>query len=210
MSDDLITITPGDAAALRSLARRLVALKDRDAFARLQARIAEEVVSLAQGLNAGALTPDDWQREMAELLIAGHIAAAQDGLGRNDLPPSIREELSQIVGEQITYLNRFADQIAADGWADRYLSRAQLYVKAMGASYEVGASDRIKLPAYPRDGSTQCLSNCKCRWRIVWVNREKGSADCYWELSQAEHCPDCTKRARLWNPLRVRRGIIQE
>jgi hypothetical protein len=41
-------------------------------------------------------------------------------------------------------------------------------------------------------------SNCKCNWRIVERDNEW---DCYWQLSNAEHCPDCLSRAGNWNPL---------
>jgi hypothetical protein len=180
-------------------------IKDAAGYARVRRRVAEGVETLAQGLNAGALTPDAWQREMAELLLAGHLAAAQEGNGGRALSPEQQQEVLGIVAEQVDRLNLFADAVDADGWADSMLRRALMYVDALGASEQAGRTGRLPLPAYPRDGSTPCLTNCDCSWRVVWKDRAKGDADAFWRLGAVEdHCDECKARARRWAPLRFR------
>lgn len=180
-------------------------IKDAAGYARVRRRVAEGVETLAQGLNAGALTPDEWQREMAELLLAGHLAAAQEGNGGRPLTDAQRDEVLGIVGQQVDRLNLFADAVDLDGWSDSMLRRALMYVDALGASEQAGRTGALPLPAYPRDGSSECLVNCDCRWRVVWKDRAKGDADCYWQLGAIEnHCKTCLKRSRQWAPLRVR------
>lgn len=51
-------------------------------------------------------------------------------------------------------------------------------------------------------------SNCKCSWRIEWLDRAKRDADCFWELSPAEHCQTCKIRHRDWYPVKVRGGQL--
>lgn len=53
-----------------------------------------------------------------------------------------------------------------------------------------------------------CLTNCRCRLRIKWLDEEELDADVYWELGAAEHCDDCVKLSKQWRPLRVRGGEI--
>lgn len=185
-------------------------IKDAAGYARVRRRVTEGVETLAQGVNAGALTPDEWQREMAELLLVGHIAAAEEGNGGRRLAPDQEQEVLAIVAEQVDRLNLFADAIDLDGWQPAMLRRALMYVDALGASEQVGRTGRLPLPAYPRDGSTPCLTNCDCSWRIRWVDRAKGDADCYWRLGVVEdHCDECRRRSRAWAPLRVRGWEVQ-
>ena len=187
----------------------LAGLKDAAGWRRVRQQINSEIASLAEGVNAGLLTPDEWQREMAELLIAGHIAAAEEGRGGKLSDVQMQEVLDQ-VGVQVDYLNRFADQIDQGGWQPAMLARAQMYGAAMGASYEAGRTGDLPLPAYPKDGSTPCLTNCDCSWRIRWVDRAKGDADCIWRLGTVErHCDACKRRARQWAPLRIRGWEVQ-
>jgi len=64
------------------------------------------------------------------------------------------------------------------------------------------------LPAYPRDNTSECLMNDACRWVIVPTG--PNSWDCYWRLTPGvESCPNCLKRAEVWNPLVITDGVIQ-
>ena len=80
--------------------------------------------------------------------------------------------------------------------------RAKQYITAVKQAFERGrvASYGIPgLPAMPGEGS-ECLYNCKCKWRIVETDTEWL---CYWELSTVEHCPTCARRGQMWNPYRI-------
>jgi hypothetical protein len=104
---------------------------------------------------------------------------------------------------QYTYLNDFAAKIADNPqWSEkRIAARSQMYFEQSSTSFEQGKITQRgipRLPQHPGDGNTQCLSNCKCYWRIV--EREQ-VWDCYWTLQPAEHCPDCVQNSQRWNPL---------
>ena len=66
------------------------------------------------------------------------------------------------------------------------------------------------LPAWPGDGTTICLTNCKCRWSINILSIERGDYNATWRLGAAEHCRTCRQRARAWKKLRVRGGELVE
>lgn len=84
-------------------------------------------------------------------------------------------------------------------------ARLNMYVNSANEALWKGYThDMPPLPAYPGDGSTQCLTNCQCSWEIV---RVEGGWNCYWRLGPAEHCPDCLARARDWNPLFIPYGV---
>jgi len=87
--------------------------------------------------------------------------------------------------------------------------RANLYAQSLEGLYNEMWARAMQdsqgmpdLPAQPRDGTTLCLTNCQCRWRVV---RDKDSETprwlAYWTLSPVEHCATCKCRARRWNPL---------
>lgn len=185
------------------------ATKDRRGFDRVLARILDGIDTLSDGINSGALSVDEWQQEMARLLLVGHTAAYQEGRGADELTPGARRIIAQVVAEQVDYLNAFADVVEANGWNDaRDRARAALYAGSLKQAFSRGDSFGLPLPFYPGDGSSECLGNCKCRWRIVWLDREELDADCYWVLGGAErHCTTCPSRAAD-NPYRVRGGEL--
>jgi hypothetical protein len=90
--------------------------------------------------------------------------------------------------------------------------RAQAYAQSLEQVYQrafmlakgqvIGMPD---LPAYPRDGSTRCRTNCYCAWRIEKKSDTEYRA--YWQLKPADHCEDCVRRSKDWNPLRI---MLQE
>lgn len=192
------------------LARLLAARKDAAGFARLAERVAEGITTLGQGVSGGQLTPDAWQAEMARLLMAGGVASYAEGRGVavGDLAPRTIDEIARYLTGQVDYLNKFADEIEAGGWQPGYEARAQMYGRALRGLYERGATFGLPLPAMPGEGS-ECLTNCRCRWRVEWLDRENLDADAYWVMGQAEHCPTCQTRAAEWAPLRVRGGKLR-
>ena len=198
------------AAPSQPLLRLLAARKSAAGFARVAARIAEGITTLGQGVSGGQLTADAWQAEMARLLMAGGLASYAEGGGvrPDQLAPRTRAAIARYLSGQVDYLNKFADEIEAQGWQPAYEARAQMYGRALRALYEQGATFGLPLPAMPGEGS-ECLTNCKCRWRVDWIDRENLDADAYWVMGQAEHCPTCQTRAAEWAPLRIRGGKLR-
>ena len=65
----------------------------------------------------------------------------------------------------------------------------------------------LPLPAMPRDGTSQCLSNCGCAWEIAELDGD-GNYDCTWQLGKTENCQTCRQRAADWSPLQIRDGRL--
>lgn len=164
-----------------------------------------EIQSLMDLYAEGSLALQEWRSAMEALLARYHTAAFMAGTGRQIIDAAERRLLDLYVAHQLDFLDRFAGEMGeSDEFLPKWASRAQLYAKAIKGSYWSGATEILPLPAHPGDGSTQCVTNCRCAWRIEWLDRDAGDADCYWELSPVEHCQTCLVRARDWNPYRIR------
>lgn len=154
----------------------------------------------------GQLAPVEWHNQHAEVILAGYLAAYREGKGA-DLNDADRRAALRLAAKQMPYLNKFLDELEETGWQDRYAARTAMYAESVKQAYYVGLSFGLELPAMPGDGTTKCLSNCKCSWKIVWEDQENLDARAYWRLGKAEHCPDCRRRSRQWSPLRFREGV---
>lgn len=105
------------------------------------------------------------------------------------------------------YLQGFMESIANGKMSEAQIaSRLNMYINSANeALWKAITRDLPTLPAYPGDGSTQCLTNCRCEWRIEQV---EGGYNCYWIIDRAaENCPDCQRRAAEWNPLFIPYGV---
>ena len=174
----------------------------RDAF------IAQSKVrtnALAAQIANGDITLQQWQMGMREVIKDTYINEYMLGAGgRNAMTQSDWGRVGQMVREQYEYVDRFARDIADGRYTEAGIAaRARMYPESASQAYERGNTESRgmpQLPAYPGDGSTQCLSNCKCRWLI----KETDDAwECTWKISPAENCPDCLDRAQRWAPLMV-------
>ena len=131
------------------------------------------------------------------------------GKGKGAAPQSIVQEYLDL---QIGFLATWITDIEAAGNLVGGVYRAQMYAQSLEQVYQkaymaakgqaVGLPD---LPAYPRDGSTRCRTNCCCAWRIEKKSDQEYHA--FWQLHPADHCEDCVARATSWNPLRI---VLQE
>ena len=178
---------------MTSAARRLIAL------------FLIDTKRLTDALEAGGQTVAQWKAAFSDALAKYHTAALLVGQGNSTLTPQGRRYLGKVVEAQIKYLNNFATEIqSAEQFKPGWLARSALYAQGIGASYWKGATKMLPLPAMPRDGTSQCLSNCTCSWEITELDGD-GNYDCYWKLGAAErHCQTCPQRSRDWAPLRIR------
>jgi len=161
------------------------------------------------GLETGDVSAEQWQRELERLLARYHTAAYLAGQGSATLDAPATAVLAEAVGTELEFLDGFRVTMAdSDTFMEGWRARTQLYTEAIGASFNRGAFRAWPLPALPKDGTTQCLSRCRCRWEIVELEGE-GNADCYWIYGGAErHCQTCKEREGQWAPLKIRNGRL--
>lgn len=188
-----------------------------DQFKEAIARFSKEMLG---GRDVGELTPDElsqvltddaieaWANTFAEAIALYHQAAAVMGNNNVPLTDEQSDKIGDTVATQIQYLTDFAVRIRTDKDFDRsQLARADMYANAVRQSLFQAVTRFLPLPAMPAEG-TLCYTNCKCGWRIETISEENEDYDCYWERSANDSCPTCVARARRWNPLRIRGGIV--
>lgn len=192
------------AAVQRAIAKELRLKAGPEELDALLEQLRATIEALTAELASGAVTVDDWERALDRAIEAGHRSAYELGAGRVD-PTSV----AQMVDSQREYLQKFAAEISEKGWQPGYASRAEMYAQSAKASYWRGATAGLALPAWPGDGTTQCLTNCKCSWDVQTLEGD-GNYDAYWRYGDAKHCQTCSERAADWAPFRIRGGEVVE
>lgn len=165
----------------------------------------KDIALESSAMAAGRKSVDEWQQVMGQNLLIYHMAAMMEGRGQDQLSPQAQALVNRLVGEQLDYLNGFADEVDATGWQDKYTARAALYAGALKGTYSRGATYGYDLPAHPTE-SSPCMVNCQCMWEMDEQDAEELNADFYWRLGASEHCSVCKERAQKWAPLRFRGG----
>lgn len=174
------------------------------------------MVKLADQLIDGEIELADWHTEMKTQLRRANYIQFVVGKGGRREQIQAREylQLGPELKRQYAFLRRFAGEIAKRSEAGKALDfvrfRAQLYARSTQAMMWKSAVP-VKLPQVPRDGKTACRTNCKCRLEYDYERDENGvivAVLVYWKLRPAEHCDDCIKLSREWNPRRFE--ITQE
>jgi len=170
----------------------------------LVAALNEELGALTEQAMRGNLDIAQWRDEVEALLAVGFAAAYQQGDATTTLTPEIEALLEELLIVQLGFLAGFVDAVEERGWLPRDISRAGSYAGSVKQAYWRGKAGSLPLPFYPGDGSSECLGNCYCRWRIDWLDEANGDADAYWELGASEdHCQTCPSRNAA-NPYRFR------
>lgn len=185
----------------------------RAAVDKLRADFEERVRTLAYALAVGRITLVLWLAAMQDEIRRYHLACA--AIGANGvIDEAIVRLVEQRSTEQIHYLNQWASALSTATITAALFalirSRALLYAGAGLATFYravTTVAGMPALPAYPGDGSTECLTNCQCWWIINRLG--SGDWDCFWWIQSAEHCPQCAARSFEWYPLKIRGGVIQ-
>lgn len=176
-------------------------------------------VELNAQLKNGRIEPDEWMRRMMGQVKDMHTTAYAIGYSGRWEQISQRDwgAVGATVQRQYQFLRRWRAQIEQDGIDSVSLAklndRAQKYGAAASESFEKGYSAEVGmppniLPAYPGDGTTECMTRCKCRWAINILDKQNQDFDCTWTLGVAEHCETCLERASSWVQLEVRNGVL--
>jgi hypothetical protein len=175
---------------------------------RLLAELLDGIDTAVVGVASGHLSADGFQAEMVRRLFEGQLAAYLVGSQGDTLSPQAERLIKDAVKAQLPYLDRFADEIAANGWREALAARAQLYAGSIKPTFWRARAFGLPLPYWPGDGSTPCLGNCRCSLRIDWLDEENLDADVYWHLGAEHHCGVCPQRAQD-SPYRFRGGELQ-
>ncbi len=179
------------------------------ALSRLIARLASLIGAATDTLQNDPSLVDDWYDEVARQLRRYTLAAYLSGNGQRAPTPQGDALIAAQIKSQLQYLAAFRDEIKAAGeWKLAWNSRAQMYAESIKASYWNARTKGWALPSVPGDGSTICLTRCRCSWSIEELDGD-GNADCYWLLSAAESCQTCVERSQQWAPLKIRSGVVQ-
>ena len=204
------------------LAPRPMRLEDKqDALQARQDIYMNRVRKLNKDLKRGNIEADEWLRRMMGQVKDLHTTAYAigysgrwDEIGRRDWLA-----VANATRRQYRYLRAWRQEILRDGMEAFSLAqlndRAQKYGAAARESFEKGYSAEVGmppeiLPAYPGDGTTECMTRCKCRWAINILDKQNQDFDCTWTLGVAEHCETCMERASEWVQLEIRNGVLTD
>ncbi len=126
--------------------------------------------------------------------------------GRNNMTQADWGSIGGMLKEQYQYLHRLLQQIEFQQVSPaQIVARLNMYINSANEALwrALGRDLPLQLPAYPGDGSTECLTNCRCEWDI---QETEMTYDCFWMLGEAEHCPDCVDRSQRWAPYVMPKG----
>ena len=155
-----------------------------------------QVAELTRQLADDEITTGTWQITMRQLLRDAFADQLRAGAAPDRPDSSDYLMLGPLLRSQYEYLEGFARDVAAGYLTfDQITARAQLYIGASQEAYWAMIARRhdVKLPAYPGDGSSECLGYCGCEW----VEEEDGW---HWVRGKDDSCPTCLQRAIEWNP----------
>ena len=178
------------------------------------------------------ITLHEWARRMAVLIRDSHLALFMFGCGGyNGISQDGVISIETALRGQYDFLRSFAQQIidknrGGDRQEDEtgafavlrpflrggIINRSILYIESATGSAERGRATTYgkmteELPAYPGDGSTICMTRCRCHWRFNFSPEGGGGSviHAFWRLRARDrrNCFTCLQRARDWNPYRV-------
>lgn len=176
------------------------------------------ITNLAEQLADESISVDAWEEAMQREIKRLHLNASVTGRSGDwsQLDQRDVSDMNETVRDQMRYLRRWRNELADPGRevnASQVRNRSRLYGQASSQTFEKshdaekGVPSGI-LPAYPGDGTTNCLTNCKCRWSFRVIRKDEGDFDASWRLGASEHCQTCRDRARSWLGLRIRGGEL--
>lgn len=178
----------------------------RDGFLVSQER---RVGDLTQRLTEG-MPVQRFEAEMRQVIKSSYLAEYMLGRGGlNAMTNADNGRVGALCRTQYQYLRDFMLQVQRGELSPAQIgARAALYVRSAGQAYERAraAVRDLVLPAYPKDGTSECKSNCRCTWDIREADEEWR---CYWRVSSKETCPTCLQRGQSWSPLVVPKSFAR-
>jgi hypothetical protein len=165
---------------------------------------------LATMVSDGSITPEAWNNGMRQEIKDEYIRQYILGRGgRDQMDASDWGSVGGSIRDQYKFLEGFLAEIEGEQLSEAQIrARAAMYIESAREAFEKGNAKSVgvpvdQLPAVPGDGSTVCLTNCRCRWdyRPIVEDGEVIGWNCFWILNPgAEHCTTCQDRAAEWSP----------
>jgi hypothetical protein len=157
----------------------------------------EKPSSLVALLLAGAITLAVFEERMRQAILISLTVQYMLAAGGPDRLTDL--DIANIQAEalrQWQFLNNFVRDIATGNMSEAEIAwRAGLYLQGVGTIYDQARASafdpRLRLPAHPKDGSSECLMHDKCFWQIEPL---EGFIVAYWIRTWAESCPTCIRR----------------
>lgn len=170
---------------------------------RFENRYKQDIKSISDRLSNGEISIQRWVTEMRQAVKDAYVIQYTVGKGGvGNMTQSDWGRIGGLLKGQYAYLNGFASQIANGELTPKQIAaRANLYIDSSTQAFERGKAAShglFSLPAYPGDGTTECMANCRCYWRIT---RDGTTITASWIMSNAEHCETCRIRSVAWSNL---------
>lgn len=170
---------PGAKRYYNNETHRFASFAQVDQWARETLRVSTAATdTLAQMVADQRLNVADWQRQMKQVIKSEHIVkyvSAHGGL--ETMTQSDWGRVGATIRKQYGFLRGFAQEIADGTLTEAQIrARAAMYVRSSRDAFERGmanAQGAPDLPAYPGDGSTECLCIVSGESRVLtaggWV-----------------------------------------
>lgn len=142
----------------------------RDRFIESQEQLVGE---LAGALTREEVTLQQWEIAFRQLIL--RVLTAEYLLGRGGRQAMTQRDwgtIGALAKAQYEFARRFAADLAAGTLETQAAveGRMAMYFGSAREAHEIGRSEAYgmpRLPAYPCDGGTSCLTGCKCSWSIT-------------------------------------------
>lgn len=172
--------------------------------------------TIAEQVSTGGVNTTEARALIREELKREYIRQATAGRGgRSEMTQSDWGRVGAMLKNQYQYLDGFMSDIDNMNLTEGQIrARLNMYFESSSQAYETFNAiahgiDPTLLPHYPGDGSTICMTNCKCYWDLKprYTSGVLIGYDCFWTRTIEESCPDCIARASEYNPLEIRFSI---
>lgn len=157
------------------------------------------------------LTEEEFKDAVREEIRGEHIR--QYALGRGGVGEMTAEDWAAVESlseaQYDYFLGSLATFVAGTITALTFGARMRMYASSANLAYNQGMGQRFglisftRLPAYPCDGTTPCLTNCGCFWIFESGRSADGSiaiVRAYWRRGKTDSCTTCIDREAAWNP----------
>lgn len=165
----------------------------------------EDSASLAQQLVSGALKLVDWTKAFARLLTNGIASAFMFGRGgKAQMDETATATLSGLIADQHGYAKDFVTDLATaldagTATEEGVAARSALYSGAAVEAFHQGQVQDygFSFDAYPGDGTSECLTACRCELQITDEDDENWAVS-WITVGDSKVCPTCEDRGMTW------------